>query len=118
MKLYAVRIFVDDFNTACDFYGNTLGLPSRNRNDEIGWAEFDVGGASLGIEQAAPGEEESADLVGRFVGVSLQVNDIDAVYERLVEKGVRFTGPPVKQPWGGTLAHFDDPAGNTLTLLG
>jgi len=23
-----------------------------------------------------------------------------------------------KQEWGGTLAHFEDPAGNVLTLVG
>jgi predicted enzyme related to lactoylglutathione lyase len=35
-----------------------------------------------------------------------------------VAKGVHFTAPPEKQEWGGTLAHFEDPAGNVLTLVG
>ena len=39
-------------------------------------------------------------------------------YDALREKGVRFTAAPEKQPWGGTLAHFQDPEGNELTLLG
>jgi predicted enzyme related to lactoylglutathione lyase len=26
--------------------------------------------------------------------------------------------PPEKQPWGGIVAHFRDPDGNVITLLG
>jgi len=69
------------------------------------------------VEAVLPGSEES-HLVGRFVGVSLAVEDIDLVYDSLSLAGVPFDGRPEKQPWGGTLAHFKDPAGNTLTLLG
>jgi uncharacterized glyoxalase superfamily protein PhnB len=55
--------------------------------------------------------------VGRFVGVSLEVTDIDATYRTLVERGVQFDAPPERQAWGGTLAHLRDPDGNVLTLL-
>ena len=54
----------------------------------------------------------------RFVAVSLQVEDVQAVYEELVAKGVEFLGPPERMGWGGTLAHFRDPDGNVLTLPG
>ncbi len=118
MKLYAVRVFVRDWESACDFYENTLELPVKYKEPALGWAEFDIGGPSLGLEQVAENDEEGKALVGRFVGMSLQVDDIDAVYKDLTEKGVEFTGPPTKQDWGGTLAHLKDPAGNILTLLG
>ncbi len=118
MKLYAVRIFVRRLPEACAFYGETLGLAERYRNDDIGWAEFDLGGPCFGIERVQPGDAEGEALVGRFVGVSLQVDDIDATHQSLKAKGVEFTAPPEKQPWGGALAHFKDPDGNRLTLLG
>ncbi len=118
MKLYAVRIFVRRFPEACAFYGETLGLSQRFRNDDMGWAEFDVGGPCFGIERVQPGDAEGESMVGRFVGVSLRVDDIDAAYETLTAKGVAFAAPPQKQPWGGALAHFKDPDGNELTLLG
>jgi uncharacterized glyoxalase superfamily protein PhnB len=60
----------------------------------------------------------SAELVGRFVGVSLQVEGIDATHATLVARGVRFSSPPELQPWGGSLANFEDPDGNVLTLFG
>ncbi len=118
MELYAVRIFVKEWEAACAFYGEVLGLPERFRSDEVGWAEFDVGGACLGIERVDPGDAEGAALVGRFAGVSLKVDDIDATHHALVQRGVSFTAPPEKQAWGGSLAHFKDPDGNVLTLLG
>lgn len=117
-KLYAVRIFVADFDRACAFYGDTLGLECSFRSDEFGWAEFDVGGPRLGIERVAPDDAHGNALIGRFVGLSLQVDDIAEVYRRLGAAGVNFTAPPERQDWGGTLAQFTDPDGNELTLLG
>ena len=38
--------------------------------------------------------------------------------ESFLPHGMAGDGPPEKQFWGGSLAHFRDPAGNTLTLLG
>jgi uncharacterized glyoxalase superfamily protein PhnB len=66
-------------------------------------------------------EEEDPDFLrapGGFLGISLQVDDIDASYRELSARGVRFISPPQKMRWGGTLAHFKDPSGNVLTLLG
>ncbi len=118
MELYAVRVFVRQWSDACTFYGSTLGLFERFRNDEIGWAEYDLGGPCFGVERAAPGNAEGEALVGRFMGVSLRVDDIDETYKTLLAKGVNFTAPPEKQTWGGSLAHFHDPDSNVLTLLG
>lgn len=117
MKIYAVRIFVDDWDSACDFYEHKLRLPRTFHNSDMGWAEFNVGGCSLGIERVSGADNESQALIGRFVGVSLKVDDMDATYAELKARGVEFDAPPEKQPWGGTIAHFKDPSGNTLTLL-
>lgn len=115
MKLYGVRIFVDDFARAVEFYGGTLGLATNWPMPDMKAAGFSVETAELIVEEASG---DDAGLVGRFAGVSLQVNDIDATWRRLTEAGVTFDQAPEKQPWGGTLAHFRDPAGNVLTLLG
>jgi catechol 2,3-dioxygenase-like lactoylglutathione lyase family enzyme len=118
MNLYAVRIFVQDWDGACDFYRDVLGLPERFRNADSGWAEYDLGGPCFGIERIDAADAESRALVGRMLGVSLRVDDIDATCESLRGRGVDFVAPPEKQPWGGYLAHFRDPEGNVLTLLG
>ena len=116
-KLYAIRIFTTRWDDALRFYRDVIGLPLTFSNADMGWAQFDVGGCFIGLERAITDEEEAEDLVGRFVGASLMVDDITATYDALTRKGVEFLEPPERQPWGGVLAHFKDPDGNVLTLL-
>ena len=116
-KLVVIRVFVHDWERALEFYTKTLGLGVTYQSAELGWAQLDTGECNLAIERLARDDEEAPGLVGRFVGVSLQVPDIHALHEELVGKGVEFLGPPTKQPWGGTLANFRDPEGNVLTLF-
>jgi len=117
-KLFAVRVFVTDWDRAIRFYSETLGMPVAFRSDEIGWAQMATGEGQLALERVDPSDQEGQALIGRFVGVSLQVSDILMTYQTLAERGVEFLAPPEKQPWGGMLAHLRDPDGNILTLLG
>lgn len=117
-ELAVVRVFVHDWEAAVSFYADQLGMTLTNRADEFGWAEFSVGEGGLAIERLARSDEEAPDLVGRYVGISLRVPDIDAAHRELVGRGVRFLTPPSLQPWGGVMAHLEDPEGNVLTLIG
>lgn len=90
MKLYAVRIFVRRWAQACDFYRDNLGLVERVRDDEMGWAEYDLDGPCFGLQRVDANDQEVQELVGRFVGVSLQVEDIQASYQELQGQGVEF----------------------------
>ena len=113
--LNAVRLFCTEVAPSADFYRDVLGLPELFRSDDA--ALFQSGQVGLLIEKGDPDDAEEADLIGRFAGVSFPVDDIAAVYAAWTKAGIRFHGEPERQPWGGTLAHFDDPAGNTLTLV-
>ncbi|MFT3957121.1 MAG: VOC family protein [Piscinibacter sp.] len=42
---------------------------------------------------------------------------VHVAHQDLVGKGVRFTGPPERQFWGGVLATFSDPDGNQLQIV-
>lgn len=117
-RLYAVRIFVSDWTRALDFYAKTLEMPIAFADESMGWAELGIEGAHLALERAAPDDPESSEHVGRFVGVSLRVPSVAERYAALSARGVEFLAPPERQPWGGVLAHFRDPDGNVLTLLG
>lgn len=117
-RLYAVRIFVSDWARALDFYAKTLEMPIAFADEAMGWAELGVEGGHLALERVSPDDPEFAAHVGRFVGASLQVPSVAESYAELAARGVEFLGPPEKQPWGGVLAHFRDPDGNVLTLLG
>jgi lactoylglutathione lyase len=115
-SLSAVRIFVDDIERARGFYRDVLELPEKSARPQ--WAVYDVGGTDLIVEAVAPDDPERGGLVGRFLAVSFEVDDVDAAYRNLKAKGVSFPQPPEKQAWGGTLAFPCDPDGNILTLVG
>lgn len=117
-ELYAVRIFSFRWDEALAFYRDRIGFVPTYVDEQLGWAEFKLGGARIALERSDPNDPESKELVGRFVGVSIHVDDIRGLYQRLRDAGVSFPGPPERQPWGGVLAHFADPDGNVLTLMG
>jgi catechol 2,3-dioxygenase-like lactoylglutathione lyase family enzyme len=117
-KLATVRVFVTDWERAIRFYSDTLGMAVAHRSDEWGWAQMATGEGQLALERVDAGDDEGQALVGRFLGVSLQVANVVAIYEALAERGVEFVAPPERQPWGGILAHLRDPDGNVLTLVG
>jgi catechol 2,3-dioxygenase-like lactoylglutathione lyase family enzyme len=114
-SLNAARIFVDDLERARRFYGDVLEL--RETSAAPGWAVFDIDGKNLVVEKV-PSDDPEHGLVGRFLAVSFDVDDIGAAYRDLTAKGVSFVEPPEKQVWGGTLAFLRDPDGNILTLVG
>lgn len=118
MKLYAVRVLTHNWLETCDFYEQKLGLTCEFKDGDFGWAEYDVGGAKLGVERVDPDAiPQDHAMVGRVLGISLKVDDAEKTYETLRGKGVEFLAPPEKQEWGGVTANFKDPAENVLTIM-
>jgi len=111
-----VRNFVTDLPRARTFYEKLFDLAPMWADDHA--AVYPTGGAKMDVEHADPADPESAARVGRFAGLSFAADDIDGAYATMVADGISFDGPPKKQEWGGTLAHFHDPDDNVLTLIG
>ena len=115
LRLFA---FPSDWEKLVAFYADTLGLRRRALDTKKGLAVFALGPRdTLSVERADPKDREEKKLVGRFVGVSIEVDDIHRAYGALTAAGVMFDAAPQAQAWGGILTHFRDPAGNVLTLL-
>lgn len=94
MRLYGIRVFVDDLEAARAFYTSVLGLTeSWDFGEAFG---YQLGESQLIVERA--GEDEG--LLGRFVGCSLAVDDVEATCRMLAEEGVELLGPAKRQPWG------------------
>ncbi|RME34471.1 MAG: VOC family protein [Gammaproteobacteria bacterium] len=116
MQVAYVRIFVSDLERALEFYNGLLGLEISYRDDEFGWAQLRTDGAVLALER--PPEAGDSDLVGRYLGVSVLVDeDLVELHERLSGQGVAFSGEPKEMPWGGAMTQIADPDGNVLTLM-
>jgi predicted enzyme related to lactoylglutathione lyase len=96
-----------------DFYVDTLGLTPRSDRDRF--VNFDWGDQRLTVSvhpEVSGTNEDPLRLM-----INLAVTDIHTVAERLRANGVTFTRPPEQEPWGGWVATFHDPDGNTVQLL-
>jgi catechol 2,3-dioxygenase-like lactoylglutathione lyase family enzyme len=65
-KLFAVRVFVSDWDRAIRFYSETLGMTFVYQSDEMGWAQMAPGAGQLALERVDPSDEE-----GRFTSWTL-----------------------------------------------
>ncbi len=50
-RIYAQRVYSFRWSESVSFYKDTIGFPVKFENEEMGWAEFDLGGASLAVER-------------------------------------------------------------------
>ena len=101
-----VSVFVADQQRAKDFYTNTLGFELRTD------AELYPGSQARWIAVAPKGAETELILylpddtwahyqgvIGKSQAITLNVTDLQAVFEELISKGVKFAQEPDAQPW-------------------
>ena len=80
-------------------------------DDKQRWIELQIGASPtrlvlFGFDGATPGKA--------FNG-ALACDNVEQTYEDLKARGVDFTSPPTKAPWG-TFAAMKDPDGNQFIL--
>ncbi|GAB4560607.1 MAG: glyoxalase superfamily protein [Anaerolineae bacterium] len=118
-----VSVFVADQDRAKAFYTDVLGMELRADEPlypgaSARWVAVAPPAAQTEIILYLPDENWAhyRPVVGQMQAITLAVKDIQALYEQLTQKGVRFVQPPDKQPWG-TYAVFEDSEGNRLMLV-
>jgi lactoylglutathione lyase len=122
-KLMAVELIVRDLATCTAFYRDTLGLEVRESESTSNSVSFQIDNVYFflleaeGAAQMASSEPLDLSLEGSpRVLLAAGVEDVDAAYETLSAKGVRFLRPPTNQPWGLRTAYFADPEGNLIEI--
>lgn len=116
MEISGIRIFVKDIEEVKKFYTDKIGLKPESIGPDF--VMFNTGAAKLMVESISESDlDDHASLIGRFTGISFNVQSIEAEYRKLSSQGVKFSGEPEQQYWGGWLATFVDPAGNELQLV-
>ena len=97
------------------FYHGVFGAAEIDRHPAEGPVFFvglRIGDSDLGLVSA-----EDADLSAPArVLLSIEVDDVDALLERVEELGGKVLGPPNDMPWGQRVAHIRDPDGNPVNL--
>jgi lactoylglutathione lyase len=108
-----IVLFVTDLQKAKAFYADLLGLPMAGESQMM--MEFFPGsGTTLGIALAL--QDDARALVGRYTGITLNVQGIDKLCEKLGTGGVTFVEPLEESPWG-KMAVVADPDGNQFALV-
>ncbi|SDP89949.1 Uncharacterized conserved protein PhnB, glyoxalase superfamily [Actinopolyspora xinjiangensis] len=121
-----VVLYVADQQTVLDFCTRKLGFEVRTDapyGDGNRWIEVSVPGAETYLV-LAKGDPQVRDLVRQRLGelshVWFDCDDLDATFEELRGRGVRFPVEPRTAPWdpGGRTrwAQFADPEGTLYGL--
>lgn len=124
MKIIVTSVFVDDQEKALKFYTENLGFLKKEdvTAGEYRWLTVvppdDQKGTSLLLE---PNNNPAAKAYQKTIfeqGIPAKmfgVDDIQAEYDKLKTKGVRFTTEPTNVG-PSTIAIFDDTCGNLIQL--
>jgi catechol 2,3-dioxygenase-like lactoylglutathione lyase family enzyme len=125
MRIYVTSVLVDDQRKALEFYTNTLGFETK-RDIPLGDASWltvvspeQPDGTELLLEPSGhPAAKPFKDALVEdgIPFTSFAVDDIQAEFDRLRLKGVRFTQEPT-QMGEVSMAVFDDTCGNLIQIV-
>lgn len=109
-----ITLGVIDYQRSIAFFRDVIGFPLLISDEKFQFARFQAGSITFAVVGGAGKAREARGDV--HAGIAICVPDVDAAHRELAAKGVRFTMPPSKQPWGGYMALFADPDGNIFYL--
>lgn len=121
--IHSTSIVVSDQDAALDFYVNTLGWEKAMDSmfgEGMRWLTVVPPGAATQLvlsHSSWAGDGSSPGGAGGNTGISLVASDIDATYETLTARGVKFKEPVAVMPWGQKATWFLDPDGNEFFLV-
>lgn len=123
MKFINVRLLVGDFTASLVFWRDIMQLPATYSDESIGYAYFDADGAGVELFSrdgfaAALGEATPAPTpVGHQAVLVFRVDDVDATYTHLIQRGATAVAGPQDRPaWGVRSAHISDPDGHLIEI--
>ncbi len=128
IALQYCHITVSDVDEALGFYRDALGLELRNDVGSGGFRWVTVGSPDqpgLGIvlsEPHAGRSQADGDALQELLTKGVlpmtifEVDDLDAVFEKIRASGAEVMQEPIDQPWGPRDCAFRDPSGNTVRI--
>ena len=110
-SISAVTLVTRDMAAARKFY-ESVGFTARD-GANAHFASFQVGPAWLNLIADDTGAAGPMPLWGRVI---IHVDDVDAMYDRLVQAGHEPEAAPADAPWGERYFHVKDPDGHELSF--
>jgi len=120
-SLHHVHLICRDLEKMISFFEEALGvkLVERRKFGTADGATLDLQGININLRVAREGEEIRENLTPSSYGydhIGLQVEDIQAAYEDLSNRGYSFFMPPTEGA-GLIIAFFKGPENITIELL-
>lgn len=118
-----IALTASDYERSMKFYCDGLGIqPSALWSNGGGRALIlDMGKATLElfdeIQAATIDQIEAEQRISGQVRFALQVPDLKAAMERLIDYGATLVHPPILTPWGDYNVRLQDPDGMQITLF-
>ena len=106
----AITLAVQDMPRAAAFYQIALGLEPAYGGPDASFTSFPIGAGYLNLILAPQG---GWSWWGRAI---IHVDDVDAVYLRIVNAGLEPEAVPTDAPWGERYFHIIDPDGHELSF--
>lgn len=125
MKFCFTIVYVDDVPQTLEFYRSAFGFTTRFLHESKQYGELDTGDCALAFASHALGEMNLLEGYSRLsnteppagIEVGFETDDVQAAYDRAIQKGAKSIAAPVDKPWGQTVAWVRTPEG-TLVALG
>ena len=107
----AVTLATSDMSVSCAFY-DALGFERITGGADHPFTTYTAGDGFLNV-QLDPTHAPIEAIWGRVI---LFVDDVDAMFERVVAAGFQPEMPPSDAPWGERYFHVRDPDGHELSF--
>jgi len=116
-----VHLVCRDLEKMIDFFVEVIGakLVKRRKFGNAEGAALDLQGIGINLRIAREGEETRDNLTQSTYGydhIGLQVEDVQAAYDDLTNRGYYFLTPPTKSV-GVLIAFFKGPENITIELM-
>lgn len=114
MRANCIEHNVQDFEAEVRFFREVLGC-SENMYVPDTLAAFKVAdNFTVLVLPRDPAHPSYTNLKGETIDISVDLPDVDALYERLKDKGAAIRQPPITQPLGIRNFYFETPGGLTI----
>ena len=120
-SFHHVHLVCRDLEQMIDFFVEVIGakLVKRRKFGNAEGAALDLQGIGINLRIAREGEETRDNLTQSTYGydhIGLQVEDVQAAYDDLTNRGYYFLTPPTKSV-GVLIAFFKGPENITIELM-
>ena len=108
-KISAVTLATGDMGRALVFY-EALGFRLEYGGPDAPFSSLAMQSGHINLA------DRPVKPCGQWERVIIYVSDVDAMYERVLARGLKPESPPRDAPWGERFFHISDPDGHPLSF--